>query len=220
MDAIIISHEHFDHCGGLPQLLREWNSVAWLTEEAHSGFLRALPESTAKKFSGRVEHFRAGERFTVGDLEITPFAVPHDAADPVGFTVRANGVKVAIVTDLGYLPELVKQHLREADCLILESNHDLDMLKVGPYPWFVKQRVMSRTGHLSNHVVGEYLADPESFDGQARYLVLAHISEHNNNPHLVRLCAEEALDRRPEGARFHGQLFITSQRTPLAAFDL
>ena len=220
MDAIIISHEHFDHCGGLPQLLREWNSVAWLTEEAHSGFLRALPESTAKKFSGRVEHFRAGERFTVGDLEITPFAVPHDAADPVGFTVRANGVKVAIVTDLGYLPELVKQHLREADCLILESNHDLDMLKVGPYPWFVKQRVMSRPGHLSNHVVGEYLADPESFDGQARYLVLAHISEHNNNPHLVRLCAEEALDRRPEGARFHGQLFITSQRTPLAAFDL
>jgi len=87
----------------------------------------------------------------------------------VGFTFRADGVKMAIVTDLGYMPELVKVHLRDADCLVLESNHDLEMLKVGPYPWVVKQRVLSRTGHLSNHAVSEYLADPEGFDGRARY---------------------------------------------------
>ncbi len=92
-----------------------------------------------------------------------------------------NGTKVAIVTDLGYLPELVKHHLREADFLILESNHDLDMLKVGPYPWYIKQRVMSRTGHLSNTIVSEFLADAEVFDGRARHLVLAHLSEQNNN---------------------------------------
>ena len=163
----------------------------------------------------RIEHIGAGDRFTIGDIEICAYTIPHDAADPVGFSFRCNGSKVALVTDLGYLTELVKQHLRDADCLILESNHDLEMLKVGPYPWHIKQRVMSRTGHLSNHTVSEFLADPEAFDGRARFLVLAHLSENNNNPDLARLSAEEALNRRPAEAAFHGELFIASQRVPL-----
>ncbi len=107
-----------------------------------------------------------------------------------------------IVTDLGYMPELVKQYLREADFLILESNHDLEMLKVGPYPWYIKQRVMSRTGHLSNAVVSEFLADAEVFDGRARHVVLAHLSEQNNNPDVARISAEEALSRRAGRIRF------------------
>ena len=93
----------------------------------------------------------------------------------------------------------MKHHLREADFLILESNHDLDMLKVGPYPWYIKQRVMSRTGHLSNTVVSEFLADAEVFDARARHLVLAHLSEQNNTPDIARISAEEALGRRPVG---------------------
>jgi phosphoribosyl 1,2-cyclic phosphodiesterase len=127
---------------------------------------------------------------------------------------------MALVTDLGYMPELVKVHLRDSDCLLLESNHDLDMLKVGPYPWVVKQRVLSRTGHLSNHAVSEYLCDPEGFDGRARYLVLAHVSQENNNPDLVRLSAEEALNRRPPGFAFLGQLLVASQQVPLKPLDL
>ena len=99
------------------------------------------------------------------------------------------------------MPELVKQHLREADFLILESNHDLEMLKVGPYPWHIKQRVMSRTGHLSNSVVSEFLADSEVFDGRARHLVLAHLSEQNNTPDIAQISAEQALSRRPVGFR-------------------
>jgi phosphoribosyl 1,2-cyclic phosphodiesterase len=129
-------------------------------------------------------------------------------------------VKVSLVTDLGYLPELVKHHLRGSDCLVLESNHDLEMLKVGPYPWHVKQRVMSRTGHLSNHSVSEFLADPEGFDAFARLLVLAHLSENNNNPDVARICAEEALGRRPAEAAFHGELLIASQRVPLGPLVL
>jgi len=148
------------------------------------------------------------------------FAIPHDAADPIGFTFRTNGTKVAICTDLGYMPELVKVHLRTTDCLILESNHDLDMLKVGPYPWVVKQRVLSRTGHLSNHAVSEFLADPEGFDGRARYLVLAHISQENNNPDLARLSAEEALGRRPAEFAFTGELLVASQHVPLKPLEL
>jgi phosphoribosyl 1,2-cyclic phosphodiesterase len=94
------------------------------------------------------------------------------------------------------------------------------MLKVGPYPWVVKQRVLSRTGHLSNHAVSEYLSDPEGFDARARYLVLAHLSQENNNPDLARLSAEEALDRRPAESAFHGQLLIATQDRPLRPLDL
>jgi phosphoribosyl 1,2-cyclic phosphodiesterase len=94
------------------------------------------------------------------------------------------------------------------------------MLKVGPYPWVVKQRVLSRTGHLSNHAVSEYLSDPDGFDAIARFLVLAHISQENNNPDLVRISAEEALRRRPVESSFKGELLVASQHVPLAPMEL
>ena len=162
LDGIVISHEHSDHIGGLAALLAKWRTTVYFTAATHAETLRILPEAHAKRLE-RVEFIQAGQRFSVGDIEVAPFAIPHDAVDPLGFTFRAGGVKLAVVTDLGYMPELVKHHLREADVLMLESNHDLEMLKVGPYPWHVKQRVMSRTGHLSNHTVSEFLADPEGF---------------------------------------------------------
>ncbi|HKV03607.1 MAG TPA: MBL fold metallo-hydrolase [Candidatus Acidoferrales bacterium] len=224
VDAILVTHEHSDHSSALAQLARHWDCPAYLTEPTHREILKMYaddPDKPGKKAKmERVEFIRAGERFEIGDVEINPFAIPHDAADPVGFAFRMNGTKVAIVTDLGYLPELVKHHLREADFLILESNHDLEMLKVGPYPWYIKQRVMSRTGHLSNNVVSEFLADAEVFDGRARHLVLAHLSEQNNNPELARISAEEALGRRPGESAFRGALHVASQRIPLGPFEL
>jgi phosphoribosyl 1,2-cyclic phosphodiesterase len=182
----------------------------------------AVVANTPEKLPG-VECIQPSQRFQVGDIEVTAFSIPHDAADPVAYTLRAEGSKISIVTDLGYLPLHVRQHLRASDLLILESNHDLDMLKVGPYPWHIKQRVMSRIGHLSNHAVSEFLADVEAessgFDARARWLVLAHLSENNNNPDVARLSAEEALGRRPWGpAAFAGELYIASQRTPLGPF--
>jgi phosphoribosyl 1,2-cyclic phosphodiesterase len=223
VDAVLITHEHSDHSSGLAQMAREWDCPAYLTEPAHREILKMYaedPEKPGKKAKiDRVEYIRPGKCFQIGDIEITPFTIPHDASDPVGYAFRANGTKVAIVTDLGYMPELVKQHLRQADFLILESNHDLEMLKMGPYPWYIKQRVMSRTGHLSNTVVSEFLADAEVFDGRARHLVLAHLSEQNNNPDLARISAEEALNRRPGEFSFRGVLHIASQRTPLGPFE-
>jgi len=219
LDGIVISHEHTDHIGGLAQVLGQWRTTVYITETTLTEVKRLLPQSSHKRLD-RVEHIRAGKRFRVGDIEVSPFSIPHDAADPLAFTFRANGTKVSIATDLGYLPELVKHHLRDSDCLVLESNHDLEMLKVGPYPWHVKQRVMSRTGHLSNHTVSEYLADAEGFDARARFLVLAHLSENNNNPHVARISAEEALGRRRAPAAFCGELLIASQRTPLATLEL
>ncbi|MBZ5702652.1 MAG: MBL fold metallo-hydrolase [Acidobacteriia bacterium] len=219
LDGIVISHEHTDHCNGLPQVLGLWKAPLFVTEPTLDALQRTLPDTFGKRLAG-VETIHAGQCFTVGDIEVHAFAIPHDAADPIGFTFRSNGSKMALVTDLGYMPELVKHHLRDADCLMLESNHDLDMLKVGPYPWVVKQRVLSRTGHLSNHAVSEYLCEPEGFDARARYLVLAHLSEQNNNPELARISAAEALNRRPPEAPFRGELLIASQQLPLKPLDL
>jgi phosphoribosyl 1,2-cyclic phosphodiesterase len=219
LDAVLITHEHTDHCNGLPQVLGMWHVPLYATGATVEALRRVLPETFGKRLRG-LETIHGGQHFTIGDIDVHAFDIPHDAVDPLGFTFRSNGTKVAVCTDLGYMPELVKVHLRGTDCLILESNHDLDMLKVGPYPWVVKQRVLSRIGHLSNHAVSEYLADPDGFDAYARYLVLAHVSEENNNPDLVRISAEEALGRRPGECAFRGELMVASQHVPLRPLEL
>ena len=219
LDGILITHEHADHCNGLPQMLGMWKAPLYVTGSTMEAMSRILPDTLGKRLRG-VETIQTGQRFAIGDIDVHAFAIPHDAVDPVAFTFRTNGTKVAIVTDLGYMPQLVKVLLRDTDCLILESNHDLEMLKVGPYPWVVKQRVLSRTGHLSNYAVSEYLSDPEGFDGRARYLVLAHLSQENNNPFLAKLSAEEALSRRPAECAFTGELLLASQHQPLKPIEL
>ena len=159
-----------------------------------------------------VEYFHSGEPFTIGDLAVSPFTIPHDAADPVGFVFRADGVRMAFATDLGYIPPNVKAQLAGVDLLLLESNHDLEMLRDGPYPWQVKQRVLSRVGHLSNDAASEYLAN--EYDGQAAYVILAHLSESNNLPELARVAAERALQGR--ASLLANRLLLAAQHEPLA----
>lgn len=141
-----------------------------------------------------IEYFTAGSRFSIGDIDIRPFTIPHDAADPVGFIFEAEGIRMAIATDLGYLPPNVKFAFQGCNVLMMESNHDLEMLRDGPYPWPLKQRVMSRVGHLSNQAAAEFLGT--SYDGSASHVVLAHLSEKNNLPELARVTAESALRER------------------------
>jgi phosphoribosyl 1,2-cyclic phosphodiesterase len=146
------------------------------------------------EWTPHLELFQAGSRFVVGDIEVDSFTIPHDAADPVGFALKAEGIKVSIATDLGYMPDSVRVHLKGSDLLLLESNHDLEMLKVGPYPWSVKQRVMGRNGHLSNEVACSFIR--EVLDGRTSTLILGHLSEHNNHPEIVRLMASQALEEQ------------------------
>ena len=186
LDAILISHEHSDHVSGLVALARQLNIPVYITR-------LTAPSIPWGEYTPKLDCFQAGTSFTVGDIDIDSFTVPHDAIDPVGFCFRAQGIKVGVVTDLGYVPASIKFHLRGADLLILESNHDLEMLKVGPYPWSVKQRVMGRKGHLSNEVVSDFIRD--DLDSSISTLVLGHLSEHNNHPELVRAMGERALDR-------------------------
>ena len=205
--AILISHEHIDHVRGLKRLASVLKCAVYMTDATRD----ALPSEAQIP---DCEIITAGEKFRVGDIEISPFSIPHDSADPVAFTLEAEGIKAGIVTDLGYIPELVKQHVSGCNCLVFESNHDLEMLKMGPYPWEVKQRVLSRQGHLSNLATSEFLSG-EEFDGSGQALVLAHLSETNNHPEIARLCAEEALARRT-GSR--PELHLATQSVPTPVF--
>jgi phosphoribosyl 1,2-cyclic phosphodiesterase len=161
----------------------------------------------------KVAYFRAGEPFSIGDLAVSPFTIPHDAADPCGFVFEAEGVRIGYATDLGYVPPNVKAQLRNLDLLMLESNHDLEMLKDGPYPWAVKQRVLSRVGHLSNDAAAGFLES--DYDGQAAHVILAHLSESNNLPDLAKLSAERALNLRASLLANH--LLLALQHEPLSS---
>src|SRR5271167_4350553 len=176
ISAILITHEHSDHVAGLQRLATKLDVPVFLTAPTHHAWNRAVRDAEgAIPELPKSEHFSAGRGFRVGDIEIMPFTIPHDAADPVGFSFRAEGIKVGVATDLGYMPASVCDQLRSCDVLMLESNHDVEMLRVGPYPWSVKQRVMSRVGHLSNEALANFFAT--DYDGSASYIVLAHLSE-------------------------------------------
>lgn len=210
LTGIVVTHEHSDHISGLVAMARYFQREG----RPLPLFLSRLtaPSIDWGEFSPTVEHFQAGSRFTIGDIDVDTFTIPHDAIDPVGVALHANGVKIGIVTDLGYMPDSIKMHLRGTDVLLLESNHDLDMLKVGPYPWSVKQRVMGRKGHLSNDVACDFIK--RDLDTTVSTLILGHLSENNNHPEIVRLMATQALD----GRLLFTKLVIANARKASEAF--
>jgi hypothetical protein len=177
---------------------------------------QAAPAKADPTHLPSVEYFHSGSNFSIGDIDITPFTIPHDAADPCGFVFESEGIRMALATDLGYMPPNVKAALKRIDVLLLESNHDLEMLRDGPYPWSVKQRVLSRVGHLSNLATAEFLQ--KDYDGGAAWIVLGHLSESNNAPELARIAAEQALANRP--TLLGNRVLLAQQGTPLESICL
>ena len=207
LDAILITHEHSDHISGLPVLAKSLRIPVFLTDLAAPAISWNHPEPM-------VETYRAGTRLSIGDIAVDTFTIPHDAIDPVGFCFHAQGRKLGLVTDLGYIPESIRYHLQGTDFLILESNHDLEMLKVGPYPWVIKQRVMGRKGHLSNDTVSDFILT--DLAASTRTLVLGHLSENNNHPELARIIAAQALGSRGLSTR----LVVAEPRRQSEIFEL
>src|SRR6266516_1577625 len=217
ISAILITHEHSDHVYGLATLAKKLKVPVFMTGATHQAWARSLrDESGELPQVAKLEIFSAGRSFQIADITVTPFTIPHDAADPVGFTFRAEGTKVGIATDLGYMPASVRDHLRRCDVLVIESNHDLEMLRAGAYPWSVKQRVMSRVGHLSNESLAQFFA--QNYDGGASYIVLAHLSEQNNHPEIALRAAENALG--PQMTLIRNRVMLAAQNAPTESIRL
>ncbi len=196
LDAVLITHEHADHVAGLRVLARRLKIPVYITGATYQEYQRCARDAAGNSVAlERREPFCSGSGFQIGDISVMPFTIPHDAVDPVGFTFLADGIKLGICTDLGYIPASVRDHLRGCHVLMIESNHDLELLRGGPYPWSVKQRVMSRVGHLSNDALADFLTT--DYDGSAEFLILAHLSEQNNHPEIARMTAERALGAQP-----------------------
>ena len=197
ISAIVVSHEHGDHCRGVELFQRKQDTPVFMTKSAFDNLNKALVKN-GKRIMDPSKHrnISPGERFEIGGIAVTCFSVPHDAEDPLGFVLEKGGVRVGIATDLGYMSKLVIERLKGCAGIVLESNHDVDMLKAAPYPWSIKQRIIGRHGHLSNDAVAEFLIG--DFDGTAAHVVLAHLSEHSNLPDLALLSAQRALEERSD----------------------
>ncbi len=190
LDAIIVSHEHADHIKGVGVLSRRFGIPVFIsrkTRQAGAYLLGKIDDSLT-------HDFECGSDFKISGLTVRPFSLSHDAEDPAGFTVSHNGTKIGIATDLGIATSMVKHHLKGCAMLILEANHDPDMLISGPYPWPLKQRIRNRTGHLSNEASRELLG--EIRHERLSHVVLAHLSETNNTPEQAFRVVGEAVRHR------------------------
>jgi phosphoribosyl 1,2-cyclic phosphodiesterase len=186
LDAVLISHEHTDHVRGLGTLSRRFDLPVYLSQ----GTLENLPPETGHLADVRL--FQAGVPFAVGDIRISPFAISHDARDPAGFVLENGAQRLGVCTDLGMVTQLVRTRLRGCNGLILEANHDPDLLFNGPYPLPLKQRIRGRHGHLSNADSYELLKS--IYHGSLQVVMFAHLSEVNNRPELVLGGFRESLD--------------------------
>lgn len=204
LGGVVLTHEHVDHCRGADRFARKFRLPVYATEGTLAGI--GLREEVARS---AVMLF-SGQPCEVSGFLVEPFLLPHDAREPVGLVIEdSRGRRVGLVADLGCRTSLAWGRLKDLDVLLLETNHDLDMLRNGPYPWSLKQRIAGRHGHLSNRDAADGL--PELMDDRLRWVVLYHLSETNNLPALAAAAIGEVLDRETCRAR----LAVAEQDHPI-----
>ncbi len=204
--AIVLTHEHIDHIRSAGSLARRWNLPLWTNKATY-----AASEKTIGKTPEWIE-IEVGVPFHIADIRVEPFSTPHDAADPFGMTFKAeDGHRVGFATDMGFVTNLARLRLQGLQGLVLEFNHDVEMLANGPYPWPIKQRIRSKLGHLSNEDAAKLLRNIVTADFE--WLICAHISQENNENQLLLETARKALNG-------HGRRNLLSasqdEPTPLA----
>ena len=185
--AILVTHEHIDHVRSLPVMTKRIPGIEiYANNETWNMIERPVPEENRKSF-------RTGEEFELAGMRVRSFSVPHDAADPVGFSVWDDDKKISVVTDAGYITDEIYEEIIDADLLLLEANHEKEMLLMGSYPYPLKQRILGDEGHLSNISAGETLCRIIGEIDKRRRVLLGHLSAENNDPHVALLTVENTL---------------------------
>lgn len=189
VQGILVTHEHSDHVKSLKVVAKKLSGAMVY---ANRGTWRQICESVCKE---QRQEFITGKMFTVGDIDIKPFHISHDAAEPVGYSFFSEGKQICVVTDTGYITDEIFCEMKQADIIALEANHDENMLKVGRYPWSVKQRILGEKGHLSNVAAGKCLCRIIDECGtKPRKILLAHLSKENNFPEMAYQTIKNVLE--------------------------
>lgn len=188
LDALLVTHEHSDHIKGVGVLARRYDLPVYANEatwDAMSALIGEVAEDKKQVFS-------TGEAVEFGSLKVESYGISHDAAEPMGFVFYEGEEQLALTTDLGYMNERIKEKIRQSQTIILEANHDVEMLRMGPYPYSIKRRILSDVGHLSNIAAGEALCDV--LGGATERVHLAHLSQENNMLQLAHLTIKNILE--------------------------
>ena len=214
---ILITHDHADHIKSVGSLSYERHLPIYATRAVHEGIDRNY--CVQRKVAQELRHFLVpGEMMTIGDFQVTPFTIPHDASDNVGYQIEVDGITFCLMTDVGKVTDEMKKYIGRAQYLIIEANHDPEMLMTGPYPPHLKVRIQSGTGHLSNIACGEAIA--ESMQEHLKHVWLCHLSEENYHPELARKTVESVLRSYGIVAGKDLQLEVLKRKMPTGIFEL
>lgn len=217
IDGVLVTHDHADHIKAVGNIANDLDKPIYATQDVHLGINRNYCV-TSKVTHMHTRVINKEQSFEVGDFKITPFEVPHDSSDCVGYQIESEGVTFVLVTDAGSVTPAIESHIAEANYLVIESNHDVEMLMRGPYPAYLKGRIRSGRGHLSNNQCGELLAN--NMTEKLKHVWLCHLSEENNHPELARKTVGSILRNYGiiEGVDF--KMEVLKRKTPSMIYEL
>ena len=214
---LLITHDHADHIKSVGSISHEYHLPVYATKAVHKGIDRNY--CVQRKVADDLRrHVVTGTPMQLGDFKVTAFSVPHDASDNVGYMIEACGVTFCLMTDIGSVTDEMKEYIGKAQYLVIEANHDVEMLMQGPYPQHLKVRIQSETGHLDNTSCGEAIA--QNMQEHLRQVWLCHLSEENNHPELARKTVESVLRSYGIVAGKDLQIDVLKRTMPTGIFEL
>ncbi|WDV45840.1 MBL fold metallo-hydrolase [Clostridiaceae bacterium M8S5] len=214
INGILVTHEHSDHVKGVGILSRRFNLPIYV----NTNTWESMRNSMGKVKEENIKTFTTGDHFEIADLGIESFKIHHDASDPVGYCINHKSTKISLLTDTGHVDEEIKKKIKKSNLLLLESNHNPEMVRVGRYPWPLKKRILGDFGHISNEVAGETITDVYTYD--MKVILLAHLSQENNFPELAYKTVSDIMTQSGIDIKKDVKLDMTYRSKPSKVYTL